>query len=176
MKQIYILFAVLFLLSSTLAFAAPPPWAGTPGGPGDGDGGDEPPPENPIIIIDPGHGGADSGSTECAGYPEKNADLDIARMLKTILIDAEYVVHLTRDDDETKSNNDRYTFANNIGGNALVSIHLNGSTDHAVNGTQGFGSPKWKKDEAFTNVVHQALANTLGLTIEEPILSLPEFF
>ena len=124
MKQISVLFAVLFLLSSTLTFAAPPPWAGTPGGPGDED---DPPVENPIIVIDPGHGGSDSGSTECAGLAEKNANLDIARKLKTILIDAEYVVHLTRDDDETKSNNDRYTLANSVGGDALVSIQVLGS-------------------------------------------------
>lgn len=161
MKHIAILSAILFLLSSTVAFAAPPPWAG---GPGDGDDGDESPPENPIIIVDPGHGGNSPGTTQCPGLTEADANLDIALRLEVILEAPNiYDVRLTRTDNSTLSNNDRYTFANSNGGHALVSIHLNGSTDHSVNGTQGFGSPKWKKDEAFTKVVHQALVNTLGV-------------
>lgn len=157
MKQISILFAVLFLLSSTLAFAAPPPWAGTPGGPNGG--GDEPLPETPIIIVDPGHGGTAPGTTQCLGLTEADANLDIALRLEAILEATNtYDVRLTRTDNSTLSNNDRYTFANDQGGHALVSIHLNGSTDHGVNGTQGFYGKK-NKDEAFTRVIHEVLAN-----------------
>jgi N-acetylmuramoyl-L-alanine amidase len=161
MKYIVTSFVALFLLSSTIVFAAPPPWAGNPGGPGDG-GGDSPPPANPIIIVDPGHGGTDSGSTECSGYPEKDANLDIAEKLETLLVNADYEVHLTRTNDSAKSNSDRYTFANSVSGDALVSIHLNGSTSHSANGTQGLYGKK-NKDEAFTRTVHQALLGSLGV-------------
>src|SRR3990167_11338439 len=102
MKNVTALFAFLFLLSSTITYAAPPLWAGGPGGGGD------PVPENPIIVIDPGHGGTDSGSTECAGLPEKEANLDIAFRLETILEAIGYDVRLTRTEDVPKSNNDRY--------------------------------------------------------------------
>jgi N-acetylmuramoyl-L-alanine amidase len=115
------------------------------------------------IVLDPGHGGTDPGSTECAGYPEKQANLDIANKLKTLLEGSGYTVYLTRTDDSTKSNNDRYTFANSVGGNALVSIHLNGSTNHSANGTQGLFGQK-RKDEAFTRTVHQALVGSLGIS------------
>lgn len=170
MKYIVATFLALFLFSSSIAFAAPPPWAGQPGGPGNGD---DPIPENPIIVIDPGHGGVDSGSTECPGYPEKNANLDIAQKLKTILVNAGYEVFLTRENNnETKSNNDRYTLANSVGGNALVSIHLNGSTNHSVDGTQGFYGKK-RKDEAFTRVVHQALVNGLSPIDDRGVTNFP---
>lgn len=157
MKYIVATFVALFLLSTTVVFAAPPPWAGTPGGPNGG--GDETPPETPIIIVDPGHGGSLPGTTQCPGLTEAAANLDIALRLEGILeTNDTYDVRLTRTGNFTKSNNDRYTFANEQGGHALVSIHLNGSTDHSVNGTQGFYGKK-NKDEAFTRVVHEVLAN-----------------
>jgi len=149
---------VALLLFPVSVFAAPPSWAG---GPGNGEG--ESPPDNPVIVLDPGHGGSDFGSTQCPGYPEKDANLDIAFATKTTLEGAGYIAEMTRTDDSAKSNNDRYTFANSVGGHALVSIHLNGSTDHSVNGTQGFWGKK-NKDEAFTNTVHQALVDSLDVS------------
>lgn len=115
-----------------------------------------------IIVIDPGHGGSDSGSAECSGIPEKNATLDIAFRLKTLLEADGMTVYLTRTDDSTKSNADRYNFANSVNGEALVSIHLNGSTNHSVNGTLGLYGKK-VKDEAFTRAVHAKLATELGV-------------
>ena len=114
------------------------------------------------IVIDPGHGGSDSGSTECPGLPEKIVTLDIANRLKFLLEDQGAQVFLTRTDDLTKSNNDRYTYANSVGGEALVSIHLNGSTNHVTNGTKGFWGKK-NKDQAFTKVMHQRMPSELGV-------------
>ncbi len=171
MKYLAVLITIAFLLSSSTVFAAPPPWAGTPGGPNGG--GDEPPPETPIIIVDPGHGGSNPGTTQCSGLTEADANLDIAERLEKILeLTDSYDVRLTRTDDSTLSNNDRYTFANSKGGNALVSIHLNGSTDHGVNGTQGFYGKK-NKDEAFTRIVHEALVNGLSPINDRSVTNFP---
>ena len=115
-----------------------------------------------VIILDPGHGGSDYGSTECAGLPEKDATIDIANRLKALLEADRADVYLTRNDDLTKSNNDRYTLANSVGGEALVSIHLNGSTDHSRNGTLGLYG-KLNKDNAFAQTVHARLASELGI-------------
>ena len=115
-----------------------------------------------VIVLDPGHGGSDYGSIECAGLPEKDATLDIANRLKALLEADGAEVFLTRIDDSTKSNNDRYTLANSVGGEALVSIHLNGSTDHNKNGTLGLYG-KLNKDKAFTQTVHARLASELGV-------------
>ena len=109
------------------------------------------------IILDAGHGGTDSGSTACPGYPEKDATLDIANILSGLLSSDAAVVYMTRSDyNQTLSNADRYNFANSRGGEVLVSVHLNGSSNPLTNGTQGlFG--KIDKDKAFTQVMHTAL-------------------
>ena len=69
---------------------------------------------------------------------------------------------MTRTDDSTLSNEDRYSYANKTNGEVLVSIHLNGSLDHSVNGTKGLYA-KPKKDKAFTTVMHNQLASELGV-------------
>ena len=117
------------------------------------------------IVIDPGHGGSVSGSTECSGYPEKDANLDIAFRLKGLLEADGTEVFMTREDDSTKSNRDRYEFANSVGGEALVSVHLNGSTNHSKNGTLGLYG-KRNKDLAFTKTLHKRLAAELGVPDE----------
>ncbi|MBI2021920.1 N-acetylmuramoyl-L-alanine amidase [Candidatus Daviesbacteria bacterium] len=115
-----------------------------------------------VIVLDPGHGGSDYGSIECPGLPEKDATLQIAFKLKELLQNDGAVVYLTRETDATLSNEDRYTFANSHNGNALISIHLNGSTNHDKNGTLGLYG-KLNKDKAFTQTVHTRLASELGV-------------
>lgn len=114
------------------------------------------------IIIDAGHGGADFGSTACPNLPEKDATLQIANKLKTLLETNGVIVGMTRVDDSYKSNNDRYTFANNFGGEVLVSVHLNGSTNNSTDGTQGLYG-KLNKDKAFTEMLYARLATELGV-------------
>lgn len=114
------------------------------------------------IVVDAGHGGTDFGSTECSGLPEKDANLDIALRLKSLLEADGAQVFVTRTDDSTLSNGDRYNYANSVNGEALVSIHLNGSTNHNKDGTQGLYG-KRNKDKAFTDIVHKRLAKELGV-------------
>ena len=114
-----------------------------------------------VIVLDPGHGGSDTGAVNGTLY-EKTVTLDIANRLKTLLEVDGATVYVTRDCDCDKSNNDRYTLANSVSGNILVSIHLNGSTNSSKDGTQGLWGKK-NKDQAFTKTVHQALADSLGL-------------
>lgn len=115
------------------------------------------------IIIDAGHGGDDSGSTACPDLPEKSANLQIANNLKSLLEADTAIVYMTRTSDETLSNNDRYTYANGTGGEVLVSIHLNGSTNLATDGTRGLYG-KIGKDKSFTQVMHNALWEGLKST------------
>ena len=121
-----------------------------------------------VVVLDPGHGGSDTGAVY-NDLQEKNVNLDIAYRTKTLLENRGYTVYLTRtyeDEDNYiyKSNWDRYTFANSApGAAAMISIHLNASSDHSIDGTQGFYGKKLK-DEAFTRTVHQSLKNSLGVT------------
>ena len=64
---------------------------------------------------------------------------------------------MTRTDDETLSNNDRYTYANSTGADILVSIHMNGSSNPSTDYTTTlFG--KWRKDKALANSVFGSLS------------------
>jgi len=112
------------------------------------------------IIIDAGHGGSDSGSTACQNLPEKTVNLDIAIRLRNLLQANSANVVMTRIGDATLSNNDRYTLANNSKGEVLVSIHLNGSTNTLIDGTQGLYG-KSNKDKSFTQIMHNSVFSTL---------------
>ncbi len=122
------------------------------------------------IVLDPGHGGDEPGSTACEGLYEEKANWDIAVQLKEKLESDGATVFVTRDqnydniDDLANGgiydNEDRYTWANTLGAEVLVAIHLNGSSDTAVNGTTNFYT-KPKKDKEFTSVMHTGMADYL---------------
>lgn len=78
------------------------------------------------IIIDPGHGGKDSGAVGKLGTMEKDITLDIARKLKQRLLKYKrYQVLMTREEDFTLSLEDRVKFANSYGADLYISIHVN---------------------------------------------------
>jgi N-acetylmuramoyl-L-alanine amidase len=112
------------------------------------------------IIVDPGHGGTDPGAVQ-HGLLEKDLNLVISRDYLTPRLRAQGArVCLTRTADETLSNNDRYTFANRNNGNALVSVHLNSSSNQNVDYTMTmFG--KRNKDLAFAETILPYLVGEL---------------
>ena len=114
------------------------------------------------VLIDAGHGGSDPGSTECPGLEEADANLDIAFRLQALIQADGGMAILLRDGDYDMSNADRYTLANEVGGDVLISIHLNGWYDHSLNYTQGLYA-KYPKDYLFTGVIQQRLAAELGI-------------
>jgi len=114
------------------------------------------------LIIDAGHGGGETGSTECPTLLEKDANLQVAQLLEDKLISGGATVYMTRTDDSYLTNNDRYTYANKTDGEILISIHFNGSTDHTINYTQGLYA-KWKKDINLASTIHNQLYPSLGI-------------
>lgn len=107
------------------------------------------------IVIDPGHGGSDTGTTECSTLVEKEATLQIANKLNELLAPTGARVVFTRTTDVDMGNTERANVANNENADVLVSVHLNGSTNHSVNYTQGLYGKK-SKDYKFTKVIHDA--------------------
>ncbi|WP_373532341.1 N-acetylmuramoyl-L-alanine amidase [Vampirovibrio sp.] len=55
------------------------------------------------VLIDPGHGGTEWGSTGLNGLPEKNLNLTVSRLLRDALLQEGFQVSLTRNSDETVS-------------------------------------------------------------------------
>jgi hypothetical protein len=76
-----------------------------------------------VVVLDPGHGGRDSGLVTAQGY-EKTFTLDLAHEIKKILQKNTHLkVVLTREKDVTIPLDDRAALANAAGAIIFVSIH-----------------------------------------------------
>src|ERR687890_818332 len=108
------------------------------------------------VVLDAGHGGTDYGAVyrENSTYElrEKDQTLNVAKRLRALLEYDGCTVYMTRTDDRTLSNNDRYTYANTTGADVLISIHMNGASTSSTDYTTTlFG--KWRKDKELAYAV-----------------------
>jgi len=77
------------------------------------------------IIIDPGHGGVQTGTISKSGLSEKEITLEIALRLRQLLVEDSFDVLMTRETDEMVSLDKRADFANENHADLFVSIHIN---------------------------------------------------
>jgi N-acetylmuramoyl-L-alanine amidase len=90
-----------------------------------------------IVVIDPGHGGADTGARGRGGATEKQIALDVARRLKALLeMRMSARVVLTRTDDTAVDFDTRAAVANQSRGDLFISLHLNAAPSPDVSGTE----------------------------------------
>ena len=90
-----------------------------------------------VIVIDPGHGGADTGVRGAAGTLEKDVTLALARRLATLIENRLGVrVVLTRNSDQAMTDDDRAALANNNMGDLFLSLHANASVRKSVSGAE----------------------------------------
>lgn len=119
------------------------PGSPPPGQPAPGDAPpllDMPPPGGlRTIVIDPGHGGDESGARGAKGTLEKTVALSVARRLKAAIESRLGVrVLLTRDGDATVAADQRAAVANNNKADLFISLHANASVRPAVAGAEVF--------------------------------------
>ncbi|MEA1962132.1 MAG: N-acetylmuramoyl-L-alanine amidase [Bacillota bacterium] len=97
-------------------------------------------PENPVtIVIDPGHGGKDSGAiSKARDLYEKNVVLPISLQVRDLLKKEGYKVIMTRDDDTYVGLNERAEIANKAKADLFVSIHADSVESTVPNGTGTF--------------------------------------
>jgi N-acetylmuramoyl-L-alanine amidase len=90
-----------------------------------------------VLVIDPGHGGADAGVTGPSGVQEKTLTLDIARRIKT-LVETRIAMRvlLTREDDRDMTLDARAALANNARADLFISLHLNASLSPMASGAE----------------------------------------
>lgn len=91
------------------------------------------------VVIDPGHGGHDHGTTGPGGLKEKELVLDLAMRLKDLIeqrLGAEVV--LTRDSDVFIPLEERTEIANRHRADLFLSIHVNSSRYRNVSGPEVF--------------------------------------
>src|SRR5499433_2005622 len=90
-----------------------------------------------VVVLDPGHGGRDSGAM-CGGVMEKDLTLDIARRVDRLLDSEGIATLMTRLGDTYVSLADRAAFANRIRNCIFVSIHFNEDNKPVASGVETY--------------------------------------
>lgn len=81
------------------------------------------------VLIDPGHGGAETGSTGLNGLPEKDLNLTVSRLLRDALLKEGFQVRLTRNEDRALSLPERGHAVLKEKADIVLSIHHNALPD-----------------------------------------------
>ncbi|MGO3183799.1 MAG: N-acetylmuramoyl-L-alanine amidase family protein [Aequorivita sp.] len=98
-----------------------------------------------IIVIDPGHGGKDSGAVGLNGIQEKDVVLKIAKQmieLNETTFHNQYEIYLTRYKDTLISLGDRTKLAKILKAHIFISLHCNHSDNPNARGVEVFVSKK----------------------------------
>ncbi|MCW1875379.1 N-acetylmuramoyl-L-alanine amidase AmiA [Erwinia sp. INIA-01] len=92
-----------------------------------------------IVMIDPGHGGIDSGAVGQEGSEEKHIVLEIANHIRHLLSEHPHIdVRLTRETDHFIPLGERVEIAHQHGADLFMSVHADGFTSPVANGASVF--------------------------------------
>jgi N-acetylmuramoyl-L-alanine amidase len=92
------------------------------------------------ILLDPGHGGKDSGAVGPNGYTEKDANLYAAKLLANELSLKGASVYLSREVDKFVELDDRRAIIDNLEPTLALSVHHNSLPDGGNPDTKGFST------------------------------------
>jgi N-acetylmuramoyl-L-alanine amidase len=113
--------------------------------------------DKPLVVLDPGHGGVDAGTTTPEGVMEKDVVLAFALDVKTRLeATGKVEVRLTRDDDSFVALGDRVRQARQWGADLFVSIHADSVKQDFVRGAT-----------VYTNAERATDADAAALALKE---------
>ncbi|WP_083253424.1 MULTISPECIES: N-acetylmuramoyl-L-alanine amidase family protein [Flavobacteriaceae] len=125
---------------------------------------------NPIVIIDPGHGGKDAGATSRNGIKEKDITLDVASkivVLNNTLFENLLMLYLTRYKDTLISLGDRTELSKKLKADIFISLHCNQAINRTASGTEVFIHPKSEvqaEESAYLGfMIQKGLADILGI-------------
>ncbi|MEG6567552.1 N-acetylmuramoyl-L-alanine amidase [Thermoanaerobacterium saccharolyticum] len=116
-----------------------------------------------LIVVDPGHGGSDSGAIGY-GYFEKDINLSVSLKLRDVLEVNGIDVILTRDKDMTLELSERCDIANRNKADYFVSIHCNSFKDSSEKGTETYSYPGSTSGAKLAKGVQQAIVTNLKTT------------
>ena len=113
------------------------------------------------IVIDPGHGGIETGAKGKFGALEKDITLAIGLKLKAIIErNMAFRVFMTRDQDTNVSLENRSALANNHKADLFISIHANGSPRKNSHGSETYFLSQNATDEESRRLAY--MENTSG--------------
>jgi len=131
------------------------------------------PVEQPLIVLDPGHGGVDPGAVGRRGTHEKTVTLAMAKRLeKALLATGRFRVALTRRDDRFLPLRERTRIARRLGARLFVSLHADSALNPDARGLSVYSlSDKASDREAAALAKQENQADTLAgfsLADEQP--------
>ena len=115
-------------------------------------------PQKPVIVIDAGHGGVDSGAVGADGTEEKDITLAVAKDLRdSLLATGHYKVIMTRDGDYFLKLHDRVRVAQQNHADLFISLHAD-TVGAASNPTQTHGASIYTISDQASDEVSARLA------------------
>ncbi|MCM2535435.1 N-acetylmuramoyl-L-alanine amidase [Neobacillus pocheonensis] len=117
------------------------------------------------IVLDPGHGGIDNGTTSIVGTPEKTLTLSTAKVVEQKLKNSGANVILTRTNDMYISLQQRADSSNQNHADAFISFHYNWSNDASANGLTDFYYQNSKDNPLALDILNE-VAKTTRLNID----------
>jgi len=120
------------------------------------------------IVIDPGHGGKDSGAIGYYDLKEKEITLKLAIEILNLNSKQNLLeIYLTRTSDTLISLHDRSKLAKALKPDLFISLHLNHSLNTSAKGMEVFVAEtqltaNLKKSIFIANEIHKSLTSTLG--------------
>lgn len=127
-----------------------------------------------LVIIDAGHGGADSGKVGALGSLEKDINLSLTLQLKSLLEQQDVEVLLTRDSDTELAGTDkgwkladmkeRIALINESQPDLVVSIHQNSYTTPDIRGAQCFYYTNSDSSKELASFLQQQIITTTQQT------------
>ena len=126
------------------------------------------PEKEPVIVIDPGHGGLDDGCVRDS-IREKDINLQIALLVSDKLSEMGYAVRLSRQEDVYLSKEERVEQANVQETLIFVSIHQNSCEDATAAGVETWydGSDRFRDSKRLARLVNQETAKSTGAVERE---------
>lgn len=118
-----------------------------------------------LILIDPGHGGIDSGAFSKNGLQEKDVVLDIAKYIlywNKVLFEDKYDFYWTRSSDTLISLGDRTKLAKYLKPDIFISLHCNHFKDSRIKGVELYTYDTNELSVLYAEAISNELNQKLG--------------
>lgn len=139
--------------------------------------------QEPVIILDPGHGGVDGGAVSILGDAEKDINLNISLLVRDLLQVSGYQTVMTRETDVSihdssantirkQKNSDlhnRLKIIESHPNSLFISIHQNNFTQSSVHGAQMFYSQNNENSKIIAQTLEENFEKYLNKTTQKDI-------
>ncbi|MGB7417222.1 MAG: N-acetylmuramoyl-L-alanine amidase [Thermosynechococcaceae cyanobacterium] len=119
----------------------------------------------PVVMIDPGHGGKDPGAIGIGGLRETDVVLEMSTQVAQLLQQAGVAVRMTRRDETFVSLQGRVDYAESARANLFVSIHANAISLSRpdINGLETFHAPGASAGSVLARTIHNTILRNISM-------------